>query len=42
MLDIERITPAKVERADSFFHRDGFVVLTDVLTDQQFESVHLR
>ena len=40
MLDIEFVNPSEIERAASIFHRDGFVVIADALTDEQFKVIH--
>lgn len=39
MLDIELVTPTEIDRATTIFHRDGFVVVQDALTHEQFEQM---
>ncbi len=39
MLDLEFIEPSEVDRVAAIFHRDGLVVVTDALTDEEFVSV---
>ncbi len=36
MLDLEFIEPSEVDRVAAIFHRDGLVVVTDALTDEEF------
>lgn len=39
MLDIELVKPGETDRATTIFHRDGFVVLQNALTEEQFERI---
>ena len=39
MLKIEIVDPAETDRAAAAFHRDGFVVLRDVLTPEQLSAI---
>ena len=36
MLALEPVAPDAIDRAAALFHRDGFAVVTDALTDEQF------
>ena len=36
MLALESVSPAAIDRAAALFHRDGFAVVTDALTNEQF------
>lgn len=38
MLNVPLLDAAETERASAIFHRDGFVVIQDALTQEQFRQ----